>query len=232
MHGGPGARIAVLNWPFSSSSRFDPGVDGQRCGSSCNLKPGSDSIFCGGARGGSTPPSPGGRHMQARLSRRRPGSSTSTTTTTRLADAFTRHQDRRCGTVGCVGPTSTAGGACSSAGRSTPIWPTRHSIPCPSPAPSTTGIEAIRGISRSRRPSGSSEPLRPEYQDRDLRLKVMDQQGVAGTCSSPPSVSAIEDALQARPGGCGQVFPASIGGSTRTGGIATRGGSSPPPTSR
>ncbi len=53
---------------------------------------------------------------------------------------------------------------------------------------------------------GELEPLRPEYQDRDLRLKVMDQQGVAGTVLFPTLGVGIEDALRHDPEACGRVF--------------------------
>ena len=53
---------------------------------------------------------------------------------------------------------------------------------------------------------GELEPLRAEYQDRDLRLKVMDQQGLAGTVLFPTLGVGIEDALRHDPEACGRVF--------------------------
>jgi len=53
---------------------------------------------------------------------------------------------------------------------------------------------------------GELEPLRPEYQDRDQRLKVMDAQGLVGAVLFPTQGVGIEDALNSDPEAAVKVF--------------------------
>jgi len=53
---------------------------------------------------------------------------------------------------------------------------------------------------------GELEPLRPEYRDRDVRLEVMDEQGVAGALLFPTLGVGVEDALKHDPEACAKVF--------------------------
>lgn len=55
---------------------------------------------------------------------------------------------------------------------------------------------------------GELEPLRPEYRDRDVRLKVMADQGLAGTVLFPTLGVGVEDALKHDPVAAGKVFHA------------------------
>ena len=55
---------------------------------------------------------------------------------------------------------------------------------------------------------GELEPLRPEYRDRDVRLKVMDEQGLAGALLFPTLGVGIEDALKHDPDACARSFRA------------------------
>jgi predicted TIM-barrel fold metal-dependent hydrolase len=55
---------------------------------------------------------------------------------------------------------------------------------------------------------GDLEPLRPEYQDRDRRLEVMDDQGLAGALLFPTLGVGIEEALRDDPDACAKVFVA------------------------
>lgn len=55
---------------------------------------------------------------------------------------------------------------------------------------------------------GELEPLRPEYQDREQRLKVMDQQDVLGTLLFPTLGVGIEHALRDDPEAAAKVFEA------------------------
>jgi predicted TIM-barrel fold metal-dependent hydrolase len=55
---------------------------------------------------------------------------------------------------------------------------------------------------------GELEPLRGEYQDRKLRLRVMDEQGLAGVVLFPTLGVGFEDALKHDPDACGRVFAA------------------------
>lgn len=53
---------------------------------------------------------------------------------------------------------------------------------------------------------GELEPIRPEYRDRDQRLKVMDEQGVGATLLFPTLGVGMEEALKDDPDAAGQVF--------------------------
>ena len=55
---------------------------------------------------------------------------------------------------------------------------------------------------------GELEPLRGEYRDRELRLRVMDEQGLAGVVLFPTLGVGFEDALKHDPEACGRVFAA------------------------
>jgi predicted TIM-barrel fold metal-dependent hydrolase len=55
---------------------------------------------------------------------------------------------------------------------------------------------------------GELEPLPAEYQDRDRRLEVMDEQGLAGTLLFPTLGVGVEDALKHDPEACTKVFRA------------------------
>ncbi len=55
---------------------------------------------------------------------------------------------------------------------------------------------------------GELEPLRPEYQERDQRLKVMDEQGLAATLLFPTLGVGMEEALKGDPEACARVFEA------------------------
>jgi len=55
---------------------------------------------------------------------------------------------------------------------------------------------------------GDLEPIRPEYRDPDVRLKVMDEQGLAGALLFPTLGVGIEDALQHDPDACAKSFRA------------------------
>ena len=55
---------------------------------------------------------------------------------------------------------------------------------------------------------GELEPIRPEYRDRDARLAVMDDQGLAATLLFPTLGVGIEDALKHDPDACLKVFEA------------------------
>ena len=53
---------------------------------------------------------------------------------------------------------------------------------------------------------GKLEPLRSEYQDRDQRLKVMDEQGLAAVCLFPTLGVGLEDALTHDPDAAMKTF--------------------------
>ncbi len=55
---------------------------------------------------------------------------------------------------------------------------------------------------------GELEPVRPEYRDREIRLKVMQEQGVAGMCLFPTLGVGVEDALRDDPEACAKAFRA------------------------
>jgi predicted TIM-barrel fold metal-dependent hydrolase len=53
---------------------------------------------------------------------------------------------------------------------------------------------------------GDLEPIRPEYRDRDARLRVMDEQGVGATLLFPTLGVGMEEALKDDPEAASQVF--------------------------
>lgn len=55
---------------------------------------------------------------------------------------------------------------------------------------------------------GELEPIRPEYRDRDARLAVMDEQGVAATLLFPTLGVGVEDALRDDPAAAAAAFEA------------------------
>jgi predicted TIM-barrel fold metal-dependent hydrolase len=55
---------------------------------------------------------------------------------------------------------------------------------------------------------GELEPIRPEYRDREARLKVMDDQGLAATLLFPTLGVGIEEALARDPEACTAAFRA------------------------
>jgi predicted TIM-barrel fold metal-dependent hydrolase len=55
---------------------------------------------------------------------------------------------------------------------------------------------------------GELEPIRPEYRDRDARLAVMDEQGLAAALLFPTLGVGVEDALKDDPEACMKVFEA------------------------
>jgi predicted TIM-barrel fold metal-dependent hydrolase len=55
---------------------------------------------------------------------------------------------------------------------------------------------------------GELEPVRAEYRDREARLTVMDEQGLAGTLLFPTLGVGIEDALKDDPEACAKAFSA------------------------
>ena len=55
---------------------------------------------------------------------------------------------------------------------------------------------------------GELEPIRPEYRDRDVRLKVMDEQGISGTLLFPTLGVGLEDSLRGDPGAAVHAFGA------------------------
>lgn len=55
---------------------------------------------------------------------------------------------------------------------------------------------------------GELEPVRPEYRDREVRLKAMDEQGLAGMLVFPTLGVGIEEALKHDPEACASVFQA------------------------
>jgi len=53
---------------------------------------------------------------------------------------------------------------------------------------------------------GELEPIRPEYRDRAARLRVMEEQGVAGMLLFPTLGVGLEEALRDDPDACAKVF--------------------------
>jgi predicted TIM-barrel fold metal-dependent hydrolase len=121
-------------------------------------------------------------------------------------DAFTRHQDRSLGNRGVRwadidGKRRLLVGGTISTYIANPTFD-------PVARPGAL-YDWYRGNPRRqgiREAFGELEPLRPEYRDRDARLAVMDEQGVAGTLLFPTLGVGIEEALKADPAACAAAF--------------------------
>jgi predicted TIM-barrel fold metal-dependent hydrolase len=123
-------------------------------------------------------------------------------------DAFTRHQDRSLGNRGVRwadidGKRRLLVGGTISTYIANPTFD-------PVARPGAL-YDWYRGNPRRqgvREAFGELEPIRPEYRDRDARLAVMDEQGVAGALLFPTLGVGIEEALKADPAACAAVFEA------------------------
>lgn len=121
-------------------------------------------------------------------------------------DAFTRHQDRSLGNRGVRWADIDGRRRLVVGGRvnSYVANPTFDPVATPGSL-----YEWYRGNPKRqniKEAFGELEPLRPEYQDRDHRLKVMDDQGLVGTLLFPTIGVGIEDALKEDPEACASVF--------------------------
>ena len=79
---------------------------------------------------------------------------------------------------------------------------------------------------------GELEPTDPAYRDRDIRLKVMDDQRIDGALFFPTLGVGMEEALRDDLPAARPRSARSTAGSTTTGASTTRSGSSPRPISR
>ena len=123
-------------------------------------------------------------------------------------DAFTRHQDRSLGNRGIRWADIDGkrrllvGGTINSYIAN----PTFNPVSKPGAL-----YDWYRGNPRQqqiREAFGELGPLRPEYRDRDVRLKVMDDQGLAGALLFPTLGVGVEDALKQDSEACSKVFHA------------------------
>jgi len=123
-------------------------------------------------------------------------------------DAFTRHQDRSLGNRGVRWADIDGkrrllvGGTINSYIAN----PTFNPVSKPGAL-----YDWYRGNPRQqqiREAFGELGPLRPEYRDRDVRLKVMDDQGLAGALLFPTLGVGVEDALKQDSEACSKVFHA------------------------
>jgi predicted TIM-barrel fold metal-dependent hydrolase len=121
-------------------------------------------------------------------------------------DAFTRHQDRSLGYRG-VRWVDVDGRRRLIVGGTVNSYianPTFNPVARPGAL-----FDWYRGNPRQqdiREAFGELEPLRPEYQDREQRLKVMDAQGLVGAVLFPTIGVGIEDALKNDPESAAKVF--------------------------
>jgi predicted TIM-barrel fold metal-dependent hydrolase len=122
------------------------------------------------------------------------------------ADAFTRHQDPKLGNRG-VRWADVDGRRRLLVGGTVNSYianPTFNPVARPGSL-----YEWYRGNPRRhqiREAFGELEPLRPEYQDREQRLKVMDEQGLVGALMFPTIGVGIEEALKQDAEACAKVF--------------------------
>jgi predicted TIM-barrel fold metal-dependent hydrolase len=122
------------------------------------------------------------------------------------ADAFTRHQDRSLGNRGVRWADIDGRRRLVVGGRVNSYVANPTFDPVAKPG---SLYEWYRGNPRRqgiKEAFGELEPLRPEYQDRDQRLEVMDDQGLIGTLLFPTIGVGIEDALKEDPEACASVF--------------------------
>ena len=123
-------------------------------------------------------------------------------------DAFTRHQDRSLGNRG-VRWADVDGKRRLLVGGTINSYianPTFNPVSKPGAL-----YEWYRGNPRQQKIKdafGELELPRPEYRDRDIRLKVMDDQGVTGVLLFPTLGVGLEDALKHDPQACTKVFHA------------------------
>ena len=146
-------------------------------------------------------------------------------------DAFTRHLDPRLGTrviQWCEingRKYHVVGGKVSHA----VVNPTFDPV---SPAGALSAY--FRGNADGRSPMEylrEREPIRPEYRDRDARLRAMDAQGLQKIWMFPTLGMIYEELLKHDPGAVALLFRRSTAGSRRTGATPTRTASSRRPTS-
>lgn len=123
-------------------------------------------------------------------------------------DAFTRHQDRGLGNRG-IRWADVEGRRRLLVGGSINSYianPTFNPVSKPGAL-----YDWYRGNPRQqqiREAFGELDPLSPAYRDRDVRLKVMEAQGLAGAMLFPTLGVGIEDALKQDPEACSKVFHA------------------------
>jgi predicted TIM-barrel fold metal-dependent hydrolase len=123
-------------------------------------------------------------------------------------DAFTRHQDRKLGNRG-IRWADVDGRRRLLVGGTVNTYIANPTFdPVAKPGALYDWYRGNPERHQIREAFGELEPLRAEYQDRDARLRVMDEQGVAGVLLFPTLGVGIEDALKHDPGACGQVFHA------------------------
>jgi predicted TIM-barrel fold metal-dependent hydrolase len=123
-------------------------------------------------------------------------------------DAFTRHQDRSLGNRGVRWAEVDGRRRLLVGGRVNSYIANPTFDPVAKPG---ALFDWYRGNPRRqgiREAFGELEPLRPEYRDRASRLRVLDEQGVAGTLLFPTLGVGIEDALRDDPQACAKVFHA------------------------
>ncbi len=120
-------------------------------------------------------------------------------------DAFTRHQDRRLRNRGVKWADIDGRRRLLVGGRISSYIANPTFDPVAKPG---ALYDWYRGNPKGHRiveAFGDLEPIRAEYRDRDVRLKVMDEQGLAGALLFPTLGVGMEDALKHDPEACSLV---------------------------
>ena len=123
-------------------------------------------------------------------------------------EAFTRHQDRSLGHRGVRWAEVDGRRRLLVGGRVNAYVPNPTFDPIARPGALYDWYRGNPERLGLREAFGELEPLRlhPEYRDRDARLRVMDDQGVAGVLLFPTLAVGLEEALRDDPGACTRVF--------------------------
>ena len=123
-------------------------------------------------------------------------------------DAFTRHQDRSLGSRGVKWADIDGRRRLVVGGRVDSYIANPTFTPVARPGSLYHWYRGNPERKSFREAFGELEPIRPEYRDRDARVRVMDDQGVDGALLFPTLGVGLEDSLRDDPEACGKVFRA------------------------
>jgi predicted TIM-barrel fold metal-dependent hydrolase len=121
-------------------------------------------------------------------------------------DAFTRHQDRSLGSRGVRWADIDGRRRLIVGGRVNNYIANPTFDPVSRPGALYSWYRGNPERKSIREAFGKLEPLRPEYRDREARLRILDEQGVRAALLFPTLGVGLEEALKDDPGACAKVF--------------------------